>query len=118
MPMSKRIGYNNINYLSNYSQNSAPYSNICAHELASYGTLNLSQINENSARFANGEFHVSAPYITQNLSRINESSVGCISANNCDSVLKFDLNASRIIENLAHAANPCGSFIWKVPSYI
>jgi hypothetical protein len=34
--MNERIGYDNANYLANYSQNSAPYANIDAYNLASY----------------------------------------------------------------------------------
>jgi hypothetical protein len=37
-------------------------------------------------------------------------------ASNCDSAL-YDLKSSRINKDLAHAANPHGSFKWKVPTY-
>jgi hypothetical protein len=47
MPMNKRIGYDNANYLANYSQNSPPYANIDAHNSASYVTSNSSRINKN-----------------------------------------------------------------------
>jgi hypothetical protein len=42
MPMNERIGYDNANYLANYSQNSASYANASIHNLASHVTLNSS----------------------------------------------------------------------------
>jgi hypothetical protein len=42
MLVNERIGYDNANYLANYSQNSAPYANIDAYNSASYVTSNLS----------------------------------------------------------------------------
>jgi hypothetical protein len=42
MPMNKRIGYDNANYLAYYSQNLAPYTNIDVHNSASYVTSNSS----------------------------------------------------------------------------
>jgi hypothetical protein len=61
--MNERTDYDNTNYLANYSQNSAPYANIDAHNLASYVTFNSNRVNENSARCANGNTHDSALYV-------------------------------------------------------
>jgi hypothetical protein len=74
MPMNERIGYDNANYLANCSQNLAPYTNIDAHNLASYVILNSSQINENSTSCANGNTHDLASYVANNSSQINENS--------------------------------------------
>ena len=49
MPMNERIGYDNANYLANYSKNSASYANAPIHNSAPYVTPNSSRINENSA---------------------------------------------------------------------
>jgi hypothetical protein len=73
MSMNKRISYDNANYLTNCSQNSAPYANAPINNSASYVTLNSSRTNENSARCANGNTHDSASYVAPSSSRINES---------------------------------------------
>ena len=73
MPMSERIGYDNANYLANYSQNSAPYANAPIHNSASYVTPNSSRINENSARCLSANTYDSASRVTRNHSRINEN---------------------------------------------
>ena len=55
MPMNQRIGDDNANYLVKYSQNSAPYANIDAHNSTSFVASNSSQINENSARYSQSD---------------------------------------------------------------
>jgi hypothetical protein len=136
-PMNERIGYDNDNYLANYSQNSAPYASASIYNSASYVTPNSSRINKNSARDANANAYNSASYVTLNSSRTNDysqlkpvefkeanldvkrmlaRSKAKRFANNCDSAL-YDLKSSRINKDLAHAANPHGSFKWKVPTY-
>jgi hypothetical protein len=98
MPMNERIGYDNANYLANYSQNSAPYANIDANNLASYVTSNLSRINENSSRYANGNTHNSASYVAPSSSRINER---WVNIHTHDSTSYVASNSSQINENLA-----------------
>ena len=49
IPMNERIGYDNANYLTNCSQNSAPYTNAPIHNSASHVTPNSSRINKNLA---------------------------------------------------------------------
>jgi hypothetical protein len=98
MPMNERIGYDNANYLANYSQNSAPYANINAHNSASYVTSNSSQIKENSARCTNGNIHDSASYVAPSSSRINERWVNIHTHDAASYVVS---NPSRIINNSA-----------------
>jgi hypothetical protein len=51
MPMNERIGFDNINYLANCSQNLAPYANAPIRNSASHVTPNSSRISKISARY-------------------------------------------------------------------
>jgi len=93
-----RIGYDNANYLANYSQNSAPYASAPIYNSASYVTPNSSRINENSARYANGNTHDSASYIAPNSSRINER---WVNIHTHDSAPYVASNSSQINKNSA-----------------
>ena len=93
-----RIGYDNANYLANYSQNSAPYANAPIHNSASYVTLNSSRINDNSARCAIGNIHDSASYVAPSSSRINER---WVNIHTHDSTSHVASNSSLIKKNLA-----------------
>ena len=115
MPMNERIGYNNVNYLANCSQNLAPYANAHIRNSASHVTPNSSRINKNSARYLTANTHDSASRVTSNHNQINENSAIC--ANSHDSALYVPLKSSQIDKDLAHTRNPYGFSKWKVPAY-
>jgi hypothetical protein len=72
MPMNERIGFDNTNYLTNCSQNSAPYANAPIHNSAPHVTSNSSRINKNSARYVSANTHDSVSRVISNHSQINE----------------------------------------------
>jgi hypothetical protein len=92
LPMNKRIGYDNANYLANCSQNSMPYANAPTHNSASHVTFNSNRINENSARYLSANTYDSASHVTSNHSRINEKSApyAKINAHNSASYFAHD----------------------------
>jgi hypothetical protein len=100
MPMNERIGYDDINYLANYSPNSAPYANAHINNLTSCVAQSSSRIHENSARCANVNTQNSASRVVQSLSRIDER---WISGNTHNSASSFTTNSSRINENSARS---------------
>jgi hypothetical protein len=136
MSMNKRIDYDDVNYLANYSLNSAPYANAHINNLASCLAQSSSRIHEISARCANvntqnlascvaqsssqideSNTHNSASCFTTNSSRINKNLAWSMKAISYDSAKHNFLKTGRIDEDLAHTRNPYGSSKWKVPTY-
>jgi hypothetical protein len=140
MPINERIVYDDVNYLANYSPNSAPYANAHINNLASCVAPSSSRIHEISARCANvntqnlvsrvaqsssriderwisGNTHNLASSFTTNSSRINENSARSMKAIAYDSAKHNFLKTNRIDEDLAHTRNPYGSSKWKVLAY-
>jgi hypothetical protein len=101
LPMNERIDYDNANYLANCSQNSAPYTNVHIHNLASYVTSNLSRIKENSARCLGANTHDLVSRVTSNHSRINGNSAPYAKINAHNSASYFAHDQSQISEILA-----------------
>jgi hypothetical protein len=113
MLMNERIGYDDVNYLANYSPNSAPYANAHINNSASCVAQSSSRIDE---RRISGNTHNLASSFTTNFRRINENSTRSMKAIAYDSAKHNFLKTSRIDEDLAHTRNPYGSK-WKVPAY-
>jgi hypothetical protein len=100
MPINERIGYDDVNYLANYSLNSAPYANAHINNSASCVAQSSSQIHEISARCANVNTQNLASLVAQSSSRIDER---WISGNIHNSASTFTTNSSRINENSARS---------------
>jgi hypothetical protein len=77
MPMNERIGYDDVNYLANYSPNLEPYANAHINNLASCVAQSSSQIDE---RWISSNTHNSASSFTINSSRINKNSARSMKA--------------------------------------
>jgi hypothetical protein len=97
MPMNERIVYDDVNYLANYSPDSAPYANAHINNSASCVAQSSSQIHEISAICANVNTQNSASHVAQSSSRIDERWISGNTHNSASILLLILAESMRIL---------------------